>query len=327
MALVDFYHLAVLYNLSRSDEGVFSNHSHLPMSTPTPPSSHSPTVRPGPPLPLPSSATQLGPKTPERKRKPPHSVPNLTPVALGTSILQRLQPGTDDHQTYDSHKYEQYIAQDFERHRVFVDIEVFMKHVLHVPDDWKTLWEDTIHQVKRSITFKTAAWDYSRQCEFTGTQEHRFYQPLVNMGNSILDFTKKLKNNILSPRTPQSYLVNDPRRIHRGVMKNLSPDIVAVHNDFLHHLDSNERETHCLKDSNLTWAHPLQVLEVKPWDGALVDGSCMPRLKVNGKSATTSRGVHPELTWNRTRPTAEPRPPSHAVAGTEERGGYPRDNI
>ena len=36
---------------------------------------------------------------------------------------------------------------------------------------------------------------------------------------------------------------------------------------------------------DLTWAHPIQVLEVKPWGDALVDGECMPRLKVNGKPA------------------------------------------
>ena len=38
------------------------------------------------------------------------------------------------------------------------------------------------------------------------------------------------------------------------------------------------------------------MLEVKPWDSALVDGSCMPRLKVNGKPATTSSGVLSQLT-------------------------------
>ena len=327
MALVDFYQLAVLHNLSRDDVGVLSNHSHLPMPTATPSSSCSPAVRPGQTHPSPFSATQPAPKTPEREYKPAHSVPNLTPAALESPILQKLQSGTDGHKTYDTGKYEQRITQDFERHRVFVDIDVFMKHVLHVPEDWKTLWARSIRQVRHSMAFLTAHWDYSRQCRTSGAEEHRFNKPLVNMGNAILDFSKESENNILPARTPQTHLRNDPGRIHCGVMKNLSPDIVAVHDYFLPHLHSGERKRHCLERSNLTWAQPLQALEVKPWDGALVDGSSMPRLKVNGKPATTSRGVQLELTWNRTRPTAEPRPPSHAVAGTEERGGYPRDNI
>ena len=67
---------------------------------------------------------------------------------------------------------------------------------------------------------------------------------------------------------------------------------MAVHDGFLPHINPEEREEGCLKKSNLTWAQPLQALEVKPWDSALVDGSCMPRLKVNGKHAAASRGWH-----------------------------------
>jgi hypothetical protein len=67
------------------------------------------------------------------------------------------------------------------------------------------------------------------------------------------------------------------------MMKDLSPDVVAVHGGFLPHMRSSERNEACLKELNLTWAQPLQALEIKPWDSALVDGSCMPRLKVNGE--------------------------------------------
>jgi len=72
-------------------------------------------------------------------------------------------------------------------------------------------------------------------------------------------------------------------------MNDLSPDIVAVHEDFLPRLLQGERNERRLRSSSLTWAQPLQILEVKPWDNALIDGSCMPRLKVDGERTTTSR--------------------------------------
>lgn len=61
---------------------------------------------------------RFGLKTPERKRDATHPTPDPTPIFVGTSILQKLRPETDKAQKYDSVKYEQYTAQDFERHRV-----------------------------------------------------------------------------------------------------------------------------------------------------------------------------------------------------------------
>ena len=49
------------------------------------------------------------------------------------------------------------------------------------------------------------------------------------------------------------------------------------------HLDKDEIKRSHLNELNLTWAQPLQVLEVKALDCALVDGSCIPRLMSNGK--------------------------------------------
>ena len=212
-------------------------------------------------------------------------------MALGTSILQKMKLDADQVQKYDSDKYEEYIIRDFERHRVFVDIDVFMTHVLHVPENWKDLWGRTIRRVKRDGVFSTAHWDYSRRCGTHGIQERTFYKPLVDMGNAILDFSKTSPDDSVKPQTPQRYLRNDPRKVLCGVINGLSPDVVAVHNDFLPHIRSEERAKNCLTESNLTWAQPLQALEFKPWDSALVDGSCMPRLKVNGKPAITSCDV------------------------------------
>jgi hypothetical protein len=52
---------------------------------------------------------------------------------------------------------------------------------------------------------------------------------------------------------------------------NLEPDIVAVHKGFLPLLTDDEREEGQINGTNLTWAQPLQVLEVKPSDGTLID--------------------------------------------------------
>ena len=287
MALVDFYQLAVLYNLSR-DAGVLSNRSHSPpMSAPSsPPSS-----------PVDSGQTdsflfppiQSGLKTPERKPDATPSVPDPTPLALGSSILHKLQPDTDQAPKHHLTKYEQYIIQDFQRHRVFVDIEVFMKRVLHVPEDWRKLWGPTINQIKLSGPFSTAHSKYTRKCETHGILERKFYKPLADIGNAILDFSKSSEDDLVKPRTPQRYLVNDPLGIHCGVMNDLKPDVVAVHSGFLPNILSEERKKRRLRESNLTWAQPLQVLEVKPWDNALVDGSCMPRLKVDGEPEISFR--------------------------------------
>ena len=289
MALVDFHQLAVLYNLSR-DAGVLSNRSHPPpMSTPSSP--------PSPPVDSGQTASSIFPpiqsglKTPERKPDAARSVPDPTPLTIGSSILHKLQPDTNQAPKYDITKCEQYIIQDFERHRVFVDIEVFMKRVLHVPENWKKLWGPTIRRIKQDAPFSIAHLNYTHKCETRGIEECEFYGPLVDMGNAILDVSSTAKsprnnNKSTKPRTPQSYLVNDPQKVLCGVMNNLSPDIVAVHKHLLSRILPEEREKQYLKKSILTWAQPLHALEVKPWDNALVDGSCMPRLKVDGEPAT-----------------------------------------
>ena len=142
MALVDFHQLAVLYRLSHRDGGVLSNRPNPPpMPATASSSSRSPTAESDQVDSLFPPSTQFASKTPERKRDATHPAPDPTPISHGTSILQKLNPNADQIQRYDSAKYEQYIVQDFERHRVFVDIDVFMKHVLHVPEDWKELWE------------------------------------------------------------------------------------------------------------------------------------------------------------------------------------------
>ena len=192
-----------------------------------------------------------------------------------------------------------------------------MKHVLHVPENWKGQWGRTIRRIKREQKFLDSHFKYSSECNIQDGPESRFYQPLVDMANAILDFpTKYLPGESAKPWTPQRYLRNDPRRVLGGVINNLSPDIVAVHNKFLPTGGAGELDEWYLKGSNLTWAQPLQALEVKASDGALVDGSCMPRLKVNGEHATACRNdffVTEEIGEDPQRNHAYPPTPSRAA--------------
>jgi hypothetical protein len=200
-------------------------------------------------------------------------------------MMQKEEPDTGEPKKPGSAKYEEYIIKDFERHRVFVSIDVFMERVLHVPDNWKELWGATIKKVKGNKGFKDALQSYTDLCGVSG-KEKRLYVPLVNMANAIFDAASSSSNESVKVETPLRYLVNDPKGIRGGVMNELIPDVVAVHEKFLPYLDPGEREQLRLAGSYLTWAHPLQVLEVKPGTGVLVDGAHMPRLKVNGELAT-----------------------------------------
>ena len=215
---------------------------------------------------------------------------------------------------YDCAKYEKLIAQDFERHQDFVDIDVFMERVLHIPGNWEELWGRTVGQIKRDPGFSMTLWEYTRLCGTRGVPEQKFYKHLVDMANTILNIYEP--SDGAKPQIPLRY----PRNDRCGTVKDPSPEPAAVHRKSLSHLYLDEHKEKQLQPSNMMWAQPLQALEVKPGDNTLVDGSCMPRLKlkVNGESVDTSRGVLLKLSGNRTRSTREPYPRFHAVTVPEE---------
>jgi len=187
-----------------------------------------------------------------RKRDATRSVLNPTPMSREASILHKSSHATEQPPEYDDED----ILREFEYHRVFVDIDVFMKHVLHVPENWRELWGRTIMRIKRDETFLISCWDYRRECEIQGAEGSRFYGPLVDIANAVLDFlTKDSLDESVKLRTPQRYPRNNPKKIYP-------------------------------EGPNLAWAEPLQVESL---DDALDDGSWISRLKVNGERATTSR--------------------------------------
>jgi hypothetical protein len=173
--------------------------------------------------------------------------------------------------------------QDFNRHRVFVDMEVFMKHVLHVPGDWEELWGPTIEAIKNDQTFRHSLSAYLLCCDSPSVTEPKFYDPLVDTVNAIFSVTQSSNDEAVKPRTKLRYLRTDRKGIVGGIMPPLYPDITAVHAEFLNHIPPQADGAGQLGGSTLTWAQPLQVLEVKPWNSALIDGSYMPRLTANGE--------------------------------------------
>ena len=276
MALVDFYGLAALYNIRRADADCLSIPSHPTMSSSTPPRSPSPSVEP--------DEARLSPiiqpefKTPERKQNPSRPVPDLTPLSLGSSMRQRQEGDTDRVEKFNREDYDDYIREDL-RSRVFVDFEVFMKSVLHVPDDWKTAWGPAIEAVKADPDFKKHYEEYCKQCNKFGSREGPFYAPLMNTANAVLGVLSRSMFDGISPNIPQYYRVNDPKKLRGGVFNkfNLSPDLVLLHS-----------ECQPSEEEDLHWANPLHILEVKPYDNALCDGTSMPRLVIDGKCATSS---------------------------------------
>jgi hypothetical protein len=276
MALVDLYALVALYKLRHVDAGYLSTASHPPMSSTPPPRSLSPSVEP--------DEARLSPppvrpefKTPERKPGTSRPVPDITPLSLGSSMRQKQEGDTDRVEKFNRADYDDYIREDLNS-RVFVDFEVFMKHVLHVPDNWKTEWGPAIEAVKADPDFKNHHKEYCERCNEFGSHEESFYAPLMNTANAALDVLSRSTFDGISRKIPQYYRVNDPKKLRGGIFNkfNLSPDLVLLHDD----CQPSKQDFH--------WANPLHILEVKPYDNALCDGTNIPELVIDGKYATNS---------------------------------------
>ena len=257
-------------------------------------------------------------KIPERGRTTTHPDADVTPLFVETSAAQRMQPHMDQPQEYGITEYEGNTPQDFAHNQVFVDIDVFMAHVLHVPEDWEVSWDSVIRKIKCDSAFLAAHRDFTRRSGTQGAEEWRPHKSLVDMTNVVVEFSDMLPDAPAKPRTRAHHLGNDKQGAPRRLTNDPKTDVIAVHSSFLPYLRLEEREQNRLAEPNPAWAQPLQLLEVKSLDCALVDGSCMPRLRTNGKPIRP-RGEVLWLTRVRTRSTRRPRVPSRTIATSEER--------
>jgi hypothetical protein len=215
------------------------------------------------------------PSTPKRNRNTAlRESSNTTPHSHGTATFKNQEGDTDRVEKYKCEDYEGYIREDL-KSRVFVDFEVFMKTVLHVPADWKVEWGPVIEAVKSDEVFERHCRDYYKQCNDSDAKEKQFYEPLMNIANRILEVAFAPGKLNGESGNPQYYLINATSTLRGGVInkRNLSPDLVVLHDE-------------CRKTDKqgYHWANALHVLEVKPFDSALCNGDNMPRLLVDGKS-------------------------------------------
>jgi len=274
MALVDFYQLAAIHKLSRADPGFPSIRSHgLYMSGAPPPRSPLPSVEPDEACPSPPSM-QTQPKTPERKPGVARSVPDSAPLSCGSSILQGQEDDTDRVEGYGRDDYEEHVHEDL-KSRVFIDFEVFMQSVLHVPKDWGTEWKSVMEAVGADPEFQKHHKEYFECCDGPAMREELLYKPLAKMANVVLDVWSRFGGT--DSGIPQTYHVNSTRKLQGGIFNkaNLSPDLVVLRKDC------------SIKSNNLHWENALRVLEVKPYGNATCDGGDMPRLIVDGDQATS----------------------------------------
>ena len=189
----------------------------------------------------------------------------------------------DQSQEYGITEYDGHIARHFAHNQVFVDMDVFMTHVLRVPEDWKVSWDSAIRNIKCDPAFSAAHRDFTRRSGTQGAEEWRPHKSLVDMTNAVVEFSDMLPDAPAKPRTRVHHPGNDKQGAPNRLTNDPKTDVIAVHSGFLPYLRVEERERNRLAEPNPTWAQPLQLLEVKLLDCALVDGSCMPRLRTNGK--------------------------------------------
>ena len=202
-------------------------------------------------------------------------MPDITPLSLGSSVRRRQEGGTDRVDGYCQGDYDNYVREDL-KSRVFVDFEVFMKYVLHVPHDWDTKWKSAIEAIEADPDFKEHHGEYCKLCE-SETRERRFYEPLMETANAALRVLSRLGFQDIPSGIPHYYHVNDSWKGQGGAMDkaDLSLDLVVLH--------TNCRPS---EGENMHRANPLHVLEAKSFDSAICAGTNMPRLVVDGKHAT-----------------------------------------
>ena len=242
MALVDFCQVAVQYKLRRTGTRFLTTHSHPPpMSATTPSPPPSPSVE--------SDQTHSS--------LPPSTQPEfITPHPCGWH--------SDEEDEYYA-DYDHHVHVDLQS-RVFVDFEVFMKSVLHVPDDWKTRWGPVIEAVKAHQEFMKHHKEYCEHCENEAPLEGSFYEPLMGATNAVIDVLSRSTFNGFSPGIPQHIRVDE---------SNLSPDLKTLRKDCP---SSKTKRPH--------WTNPLwHALEVTPSRNFACDGRYIPRLVVDGKRA------------------------------------------
>ena len=163
------------------------------------------------------------------ERKP---ASGITLLSHGSSVRRWQEGDVDRVDGYGRGNCGEYVREDI-KNRVFVDFEVFMKSVLHVPQDWKIRWSQAIEAVRTDPKFKEYHEDYFKRCGNLTTQERSLYEPLMEAVNAVLAVLSRSGFDDISCGIPLHYRVKDPKNPPGGVVNGASssPDPVVLRKD------------------------------------------------------------------------------------------------
>jgi hypothetical protein len=182
-----------------------------------------------------------------------------TPLFSPSSSVER------DADRIDGYNCDAYVRNDLNS-RVFVDFEVFIKSVLHIPHDWKTRWGPAIEAVKVDEKFTRCRQEY---CNETSSQEEGIYELLMGAVRAVFDVLSASKFSCISG-TPHYRHAHDLEKDRGEAMDrvHLSPDLVVL------------RKRRQPTNKHLRRENTLRILTC---DGYIYDGKDIPRLVVDGK--------------------------------------------
>ena len=153
------------------------------------------------------------------ERKPASGIALLS---RGSSARRWQEGDVDRVDGYGSGNCEEYVREDI-KNRVFVDFEVFMKSILHVPQDWRIRWSQAIEAIRTDPEFKQYHEEYFKRCANLTSQERSLYAPLMEVVNAVLAVLSRSGFDGISCGIPRYYRVNDPKNLRGRVFNGTSP--------------------------------------------------------------------------------------------------------
>ncbi|SJL12177.1 uncharacterized protein ARMOST_15599 [Armillaria ostoyae] len=157
--------------------------------------------------------------------------------------------------------YDPYIAKDL-RTRIFMFPEVFLTKILHLPPDWRTVYQTEMKTIRSSKAFKSLLKEYSDTCDST-QDEKMLYHPFNqawNAGTRAL-CEKKGKNDKAPPRL--GLYRQDSQEVLAGKAA-LSSDSLRLFQSLFEGSGNSRRSIKVNGlSNNLTWAQTLHWFEFK----------------------------------------------------------------
>ena len=152
-------------------------------------------------------------RTPWPKHTTPHPAPSITPISCGSaSMLPWWEENSDWIKKFKCKDYNTFICEDLSN-QVLFNFKVFMKHVLHIPSDWRDRWKPVIQVVREDAGFKEHHKNYCLLCNKPGLMENELCPPLMRTVNAVLRVLSQSNINNTTSRIPQYCHHNNPKKL------------------------------------------------------------------------------------------------------------------